>query len=264
MLKAISRTSYFSTYPFTMSIIYSIKKVDDVIKNCRTLHLALLFSVFGVPAPGQTTDGYRIRGEIKGLVDGSRVYLISGFKRIDSTIVKGERFSIHGVLNEPEFTYLYTGSGESSKKLADILLDNREVTVTGTKADYDHINVSGSEIDQQWKNWYNRDQQLGRRRFQLEQIYQSLLKKDNKSDAASLKKIIDEMTVERIALLKSYVKQHHDSPVGAVLPTLCTLQDQLTQADFMEMYDILTPSMKSTKMAQETKELARKTKSSIK
>lgn len=230
----------------------------------RYLLVLLIVANTATSVCAQSKSGYSINGNITGLVDGSKVYVIRGFERIDSTTVSKGRFTMKGTLVEPAFTYLYIGSGRSSEKLADILLDNQEVTVTGTKGDYDHVKVSGSDIDQQWKEWFGRDQRLGYQRYRLEQVHKSLLKKGDKADADSLKKITDEMMADRIALLKGYVKQYYDSPVGAVLPTLCTLQDKLTQADFMEMYNVLTPAMKSTKMAKETMQLAKTAKSSPK
>lgn len=230
----------------------------------KLLFVLLIVAITATSVCAQNKDGYHIKGKITGLADGSKVYLIRGFKRIDSATVDKEQFAMEGTLSEPVFTYLYTGSGKNSQKLADILLDNREVSVIGTKSDYDHIKVSGSDIDQQWKEWFGRDQRLGYQRYRLEQVHKSLLKKGDKADADSLKKITDEMMTDRIALLKGYVKQYHDSPVGAVLPTLCTLQDKLTQADFTEMYNVLTPAMRSTKMAKETMQLAKTAKSSPK
>ncbi len=222
--------------------------------------LSLLAAFFSVPVAGHHTDGYRINGKIAGLADGTVIYLVHEFKRIDSATVDKGHFTIRGILTEPVFTSLYTGKGDNWRKLADILLDNREVSVAGTGPDFGHIRVSGSDIDAQWKEWFDRDQRLGYQRHRLDRVYQSLQKSDSKPDADLLKKVMDELAADRITLLKSYVSRYHDSPVGAILPTLCTLHGSLGRADFMEMYEVLSPPMKNTKMAKETLELARKAK----
>lgn len=227
------------------------------------LVIAFLLTAY-ISTIAQNQSGYQVKGKIAGLTDGSKVYLIRGFKRIDSATVNKEQFTIDGMLAEPAFIYLYTGRGKDSKKLADILLDNRTVLVTGTQDDYDHIKVSGSDIDQQWKEWFSKDQRLGYQRYRLEQVYKSLLGKGERATADSLKTITDEMMADRITLLKDYVKQYHNSAVGAVLPTLCTLQDKMSQTDFMEMYNVLTPEMKNTEMARETMQLAKQAKPSTK
>jgi len=227
------------------------------------LVIAFLLTTY-IPAIAQNQNGYQVKGKIAGLTDGFKVYLIRGFKRIDSATVNKEQFVMDGILPEPAFISLYTGRGKDAKKLADILLDNRTVFVNGTLDDYDHIKVSGSDIDQQWKEWFSKDQRLGYQRYRIEQVYKSLLGKGEKASADSLKTITDEMMADRITLLKGYVKQYHNSAVGAVLPTFCTLQDKMNQADFMDMYNVLTPEMKNTEMAKETMQLAKKAKPSAK
>lgn len=217
-----------------------------------------------ISVSAQNQNSYQIKGKIDGLTEGAKVYLIRGFKRIDSATVTKGHFFLEGTLAEPTFLTLYTGKGKESKKLADILLDNRAVRVTGTQAEYEHIQVSGSAIDQQWKEWLKKDTRLGYQRYRLDQIYKSLIGKGDKASADSLKMLLEEMQVDRITLLKDYVKQYHSSAVGAVLPTLCTLQDKLSQADFMDMYNVLSPAMKTTALAQETLQLAKKARPAAK
>ncbi|WP_163823260.1 DUF4369 domain-containing protein, partial [Proteus mirabilis] len=81
---------------------------------------------------------YEIQGHIKGLLDNTKIYLINGGKRktIDSALVKNERFVLQGRVDDAFHTYLYEGK---SNKLADILLDNRKITVLGEKPFYDSI-----------------------------------------------------------------------------------------------------------------------------
>lgn len=167
---------------------------------------------------------------------------------------------MRGSLWEPAFTSLYTGSGKDAKKVADLLLDNRKIMVTGTQSDYEHVNVSGSNLDQRWKEWFSQDQRMAYQGYRLEEVSKALLEKGDQTNAHVLRKVSEEIVTDRILLLKAYVKQYHDSAVGAVLPTLCTLHAQLSQADFMEMYHVLTLEMKKTEMAKETLHLAQKAK----
>ena len=205
------------------------------------------------------TFGYRIQGHIIGLKEESKIYLIHGGqrRRIDSAIVKHNRFTMTGKLNEPAFTYLYLGK---SNKLADILLDNRDIEVKGSEPHYDSIKIMGSDIDMQWKEWYKADQRIGYQKYRLEKLYESLVDKKDSENAATVKKLCEELIIDRINLLKVYVKRYNDSASGAVLPTLCTIQSSLTKADFLEMYNDLTPKMKSTTLGKEILTLAEKAK----
>jgi Domain of unknown function (DUF4369) len=206
------------------------------------------------------SDGYKVVGDIKGLTEDTKVYLIDGGKRkvIDSTIVKGNRFVFIGKLEEAVHTYLHAGKGSTSEKLADILLDNRIVYVNGNTPKYDSIIVSGSVIDQQWKDWWKEDQRIGYQRYKIRQVYESLVSKKDTANAKILEAIIGQMQAYRVDLLKAYVKRYSGTAAGAALPTLCTISDYLTKADYMEMYNSLTSGWQKSYFGQEILTIARK------
>ena len=218
-------------------------------KQILTAFTCLCFSAISI-----AQEGYTINGHIEGLTDNFKVYLIDGSRRktIDSATVKNERFVLIGNIPEAAHTYLYHGK---SKKLADILLDNREIVVSGTQPVFDSITISGSDIDEQWKEWYAADQRIGYLRYRLIQISETLNTKGDTATGNKLKVITDELMNDRISLLKQSVKKHGDSPSGAVLPTLCTIQNQLTKDDILEMYNSLSLKMKSTYLGNEIKKI---------
>ncbi|MFD2573063.1 DUF4369 domain-containing protein [Spirosoma soli] len=217
---------------------------------------ALLVGIIPLLAVGQSTNGasmYKVIGNINGLSEGTKMYLIDGSKRkvIDSAMVKNGQFIIDGHLSEPAHIYLHAGKGQASKKLADILLDNRTVYVKGTKAEYDSVAVSGSDIDQQWKDWLKDDQRIGYQRYQVRKVYETLMSKSDTVNAHALKKVMDEMQSYRVDLLKTYVKRYHDTGAGAALPNLCTLGEYLTKADYSEMYRTLSPAWQQSHFGRE-------------
>ena len=207
----------------------------------------------------ENSDGYRIVGQVLGLTDESKIYLIHGGKRkrIDSAVVSNNRFFMTGKLDEPTHTYLYSGK---TIKLADILLDNRKIEVKGNAPIYDSIKISGSDIDMQWKEWYQNDQRIGYQKYRIDKLYESLMDKKDSDNAIVVKTLSQELMTDRITLLKTYVKRYNDSASGAVLPTLCTIQASLTKLDYLEMYDSLTPRMRSTTFGNEILKLAEKAK----
>ncbi|RRB02700.1 DUF4369 domain-containing protein [Larkinella rosea] len=220
-------------------------------KSCLLVFVPLLQFISGICFAQQ--NGYRVNGHILGLPDQTKLYLIDGGKRkiIDSAVVQQERFVLNGYMPETAHTYLYAGKGSVSMKLADILLDNRTVEVEGTKPVYDSVVVRGSDIDRLWKEWWKEDQQIGYQRFRIKQVYESLVAKKDTANAGQLKKLIDEMTVNRIDLLKSYVRRHRTTAVGAALPTLCTLGDYLSKADYLELYQTLSPTWQNSGFGRE-------------
>jgi hypothetical protein len=213
------------------------------------LSLALL----PLASQAQSAAGYEITGQINGLADGTRLYLIDGGRRlrIDSATVQQGHFALRGKVAEPVHTYLYAGRGRTSTKLADILLDNQPVQVSGTQPVYSEVLVSGSDIDRQWKEWFRDDARLAQRRTDLGQRYQARLAQPDTAGAGHLRHERAQVQHERIVLLKAYVRRYHDTAVGAALPTLCTLGASLTGADYQEMYQSLTPRWQQSTMGRE-------------
>ena len=231
-------------------------------KSMKPTKCLFLISSLIIPAfcQAQTNPEYQVVGQVNGLTEGTKMYLIDGNKRraIDSATVSQNQFTFRGSLIEPAHLYLHAGRGRTSRKLADILLDNRTVYVRGNKPEYDSITVSGSDIDRQWKDWYRQDQQIGYQRYRIKQVYESLTAKKDTANANMLEKLIGEMQLGRINLLKTYVKRYHDTATGAALPMLCTLSDYLTGADYMDMFNSLTPAWQQSAFGKDILVQARK------
>jgi len=217
------------------------------------LFLALPLSGLTMRAQAQAAAGYEVAGQINGLPDGTHIYLIDGSqrKRIDSATVQQGKFVLRGKLAEPVHTYLYAGRGQGSTKLADILLDNQRVQVKGTQPVYSSVAVSGSDIDQQWKEWIREDAGLAEQRAGVGKSYRARLAQPDTTGAGLLKQQQTQLQQARITLLKGYVRRYHDTAVGAALPTLCTLGAVLTAADYREMYASLTPRWQQSAFGHE-------------
>jgi hypothetical protein len=215
------------------------------------LALPLLGLAWGAHA--QAAAGYEVAGQIKGLPDGTRLYLIDGSKRqrIDSATVQQGQFVLRGQVAEPIHAYLYAGRGPGSSKLADILLDNQRVQVAGTQPVYNSVAVSGSDIDRQWKEWFREDTQLAEQRAGVGKSYRARLAQPDTTGAGLLKQQLAQLQQARIKLLKGYVQRYHDTAVGAALPTMCTLGTSLTTADYREMYAGLTPRWQQSAFGHE-------------
>jgi hypothetical protein len=219
----------------------------------KLLALTLFACALPLASPAQPSKGYDITGQIKGLADGTRLYLIDGGRRvrIDSATVQQGQFTLRGRVAEPVFTYLYAGRGAASVKLADILLDNQSVQVSGSQPMYNDVTVSGSDIDRQWKEWFRDDERLAQRRADLGQRAQARLAQPDTAGAGALRHERAQVQRERITLLKGYVRRYHDTAVGAALPAMCTLGASLSGADYQEMYQSLTPRWQQSTLGRE-------------
>jgi hypothetical protein len=219
-------------------------------------YLTILLAIFSFNSL-KAQSGYEINGNILGLTENAKIYLINAGERkiLDSAVVKNEKFILKGRLKDALHTYLYEGK---TNKLADILLDNRKIKVFGETPDYDNIKITGSNIDEQWKQWYKDDQKIGYLRYRINEVTESLTTKKDTVNSKTLEEITDELLKDRINLLKSYVKKYGSFPSGAILPTLCTIQEKLTKKDYLEMFNSLSPEMQRTYLGKEVLELSNK------
>lgn len=76
------------------------------------------------------------------------------------------------------------------------------------------------------------------------------MKKDT-TNASMLTRKINQLTTERILLLKTYVKRYGDKASGALIATLCTVPKELTQEDYLGLYHSLSPAMQQTRFGTE-------------
>lgn len=214
--------------------------------------LAFLIALGLLPWTSRAQAGYEVSGRIAGLADGTRLYLIdsSDRKRIDSATVEQEAFTFRGRVAEPLFAYLYAGRRRASNKLTDFLLDNRQFAITGSRPAYDAISVGGSPDNDALYEYFRQDEQLARARAKVLRSYSVLLARQD-TVSSSLKLAAEELQQARIAGLKAAVRRYHDTPVGATLPTMCTLLTSLTAADYTEMYQAISPRWQRTAFGRE-------------
>jgi len=102
------------------------------------------FAVFLLPlvAVGQAGSKFVITGSVTGFAEGTVVKLVNGNDNSDMASAKmaGGKFTVKGSVEEPQLCKLAIGS-ESPQY---IYVENRKIIVAGTKADLQHLKISGS------------------------------------------------------------------------------------------------------------------------
>ncbi len=209
-------------------------------------------------ANSQKKETFTIYGDIKGLEDNTIVYLfITGGEKLikDSVRVMNNRFRFSGKVDDPYFSFLMNGK---TSKLADILLDNRTIFLAGNAPDYDSTHVSGSDIDAQWKEYYEKDLRLSGLQHHLEAFHDSLLLHKDTAMANLLRNDIDKIIYGlRIPLLSEYVQTYKDSPAGAVLITFCLLENYLTKLEYYKLYNQLTLPIRNSSLGHRILRIAK-------
>jgi peroxiredoxin len=103
----------------------------------------IIFALFLIPYCAFTqTPGFTVTGSITGFADGTSVKLANGNDNSDmasAKMAKG-KFTIKGSVDEALLCKLTIGSEAAQY----IYIENKKITVTGSKADLQHIKISGS------------------------------------------------------------------------------------------------------------------------
>jgi uncharacterized protein DUF4369 len=190
-----------------------------------------------------------VKGNIGGLNDSKIMVLrfIGNSFEVDSISPENNQFEYTGKVEEPYFVQFLIKNEESSTKLCEFMLENSEINITGNSIDFDSVKVSGSESDKILKDYFSEDKLLDEKWDDLKLKYDQYVESDDtlnrKSSAKKLNHIIQ---VERVELVKKYVREYSNKKTGALIPSFCSIEDKLTKEDYTEIYNYLTPEIQQT------------------
>jgi peroxiredoxin len=94
----------------------------------------------------QTNNGFELTGNVKGFPEGTVVKLINGNDNSDiaSTKIASGKFTMRGTVGEAQLCKLAIGDENPQY----VYVENKKMTVTGSKADLQHLKVTGSPSHQ--------------------------------------------------------------------------------------------------------------------
>jgi peroxiredoxin len=108
----------------------------------------VFFAVLLLPlfAIAQANNGFIITGSVAGFAQGTIVKLVNGNDNGDMATAKiaNGKFIIKGSVDEPQLCKL--AIGDETPQF--IYVENKKITVTGTKADLQHLKITGSSSHQ--------------------------------------------------------------------------------------------------------------------
>ena len=200
------------------------------------------------------TEGFKVKGNVNGLNNSKLLVLkfVNESIEIDSINVVNNKFEYTGKVLEPYFIQFMIKEGKNTKgKLTEFMIENSEITVEGNSIEYDSVKVSGSTSDKVLKNYLKDDNLLNEKWDNLKLEYDQYVELN---DTINKKKTADKLNVilqvDRVNLLKQYVKENSNTTVGALLPSFCTIESALTEKDYQNFYNILSEEIKQTQYAK--------------
>jgi peroxiredoxin len=89
------------------------------------------------------TSGFVLNGKVSDLPDGAEVKITDAFTNnpVASSTVKGGSFTVKGDLPEPGLCWITIGKEQAQH----IYLENKPITISGTRTDLKHMKVEGSQ-----------------------------------------------------------------------------------------------------------------------
>ena len=218
----------------------------DLMKKIITI-LTLLI-IYSCNKPNY--NRFTVRGNVHGLNESQLLVLkfIGDKMEIDSISVNDNKFEYKGEVDEPYFIQLLIKEGESTKgKLTEFMLENSEITISGNSIEYDSIKVKGSKSDKILKKYFFDDKILTNKWNNLKMEYDKFVEVNDSINRKKIAKKLNHIVqVEKVGLVKKYVRENFDSKIGALIPNFCTIEDKLRREDWDEIYNYLTPEIRET------------------
>jgi thiol-disulfide isomerase/thioredoxin len=192
--------------------------------DMKTLFVTLILVLFGVQVNAQTnTTGYIIKGLIKGLPEGSAVYLTknksdgSTLDTISTTLARNGEFRFTGTLNKEAQIYFIFLEKSVSGDFKTIFLDNSKIELLGDLGSWPKITIKGSVptiesekltslLDPYLRTLQSVQKELLDNVFRIDSIKKQLIS----GDASIIKSKIEALESRKKSLTDTYYKTWDD------------------------------------------------------
>lgn len=201
------------------------------------IFLALIFSSVSIALAQNNT--FKVIGNIKGVKDGVKIYLIKGMlaqagklDTVGASTVQDEKFGFTGTV--PELTGFYhLRIDGSDKPTKDMLFVNSEMQISGDWNGWPKVELTGSKPQDDY--------------LEVHVLNSAMLQK-MKAEKADPVKILN----ERAQLFKTYIASHPNSLVSPFL--ILNITNVLEVSEMVELYEQLGADSKSTLFGRQLKE----------
>ncbi|RMG23277.1 MAG: DUF4369 domain-containing protein [Bacteroidetes bacterium] len=208
---------------------------------------------------------FEIFGDVKGL-DNQKILLlktVGASFEMEMVEVENEKFHIKGEISEPYWVQLIKikdgTESETEGKLTEFILEASKIYVVGCSKEYEDVKVYGSESDRVLKEYFEEDERLNSKWFKLKEQKEKYEQQGDEHNAGVIKEQMNKIAkVDKVELLKKYVKENRDNIIGALIPNFCTIDNLLTEEDYQEIYQTLTEEIRETDFGKSILERSKK------
>lgn len=169
---------------------------------------------FNACQDNQENKGFTIKGNIKGLEDGT-TYLMKynkdgKFTKIDTSEIKDGKFQFEGKLKQPGILFINL----HGKPAIEIYAENSDITIKGKRDSLDNVMVSGSQVHEQYDYFKDQIKALEEQQQELYPLFSEAKKNDNKKELNRLDSLYDAIEDDKIKIIKQYIADNPKTPVS--------------------------------------------------
>lgn len=195
---------------------------------------------------------YTIKGNVKGIPDGSVLYLTAVGNppvKLDSTIIRDGKFMFRSVKNVPEPFWATMKKDKDFVPVADFYVENGNISISGTRY---KTTVSGTETNSQYNEYNNNINSL------FSKIYSTHTKMQLTKDAAvadSCKKALKALETLQQQREVEFLKKYPDSPIG--LRIIEYRARSASSKQTLYLLSLLSPAKRQSAQARQLEDRAR-------
>ncbi|WCM42724.1 AhpC/TSA family protein [Flavobacterium sp. CBA20B-1] len=210
-------------------------------------------------------DGYTIKGEVKGLEDGTKVYINkqdeNGFTKIDSTEIKGGVFEYKSE-KTPETDLYFIELGKTQEFMFPFVVENGDIKFTFDKAKPEDARVKGTKNNDLLASYNEEAYKIQTEIMDFQKQNQAkFMEAQQKGDQATMKSLMDQMTKiqdKYVDQNKKFITTNKDSYISLLLLSQLAMSDALKSEEISKYFNDLDASVKETKKGKEFAENLKK------
>lgn len=216
-------------------------------------------------------DGYTIKGEVKGLVDGTKVYINkqneNGFTKIDSTEIKGGTFEYKSE-KTPETDLYFIELGKTQEFMFPFIVENGSIKFTFDKAKPQEAKVTGTKNNDLMTSYNEEAYKIQKEIMDFQQQNQAkFMDAQQKGDQATMQSLMDQVSKiqnKYVDQNKKFITTNKDSYISLLLLTQLAMSDALKQEEIKKYFNDLSSEVKNTKKGKEFADNLKKMEANLK
>lgn len=204
------------------------------------------------------TEGYVIDGELRGdVADSTLVFLRAtdssrNMIEVDTTYIINGAFEFTGTSNGPKLHYIFFNGIRGNSP---IILENGEIRFRAQKDSLAYGELTGTPQNEVFMNYLQEQRKLSDIGQSMSRDLQTARAQGDQATMESLREEYFELQEKAKDFELEYIKSHPDALISALILERIAAQKAMPYNEVKDLYDQLSPEIKTSLPAIRTKEL---------